>query len=384
MNPGGRLNQPSRYQQPPRKTRGGIPSGWSGPEPSPAVESRRDRVVSIFERALAGPVYDANQQAWDEALRTLNLRPCYQPAVVKVLSENRWRSKDNPRAYVATAAARAGLSMKLLDFPEREFRRVQASDVSESRATTLHSISPIHGPDIIENACGGGIYERTATGAIRWVDGDDGDYRQIPSWLQRGDETDAVDWETVAVYAAQKPRMACRLAKALIQRFEFRTGRPEAIRRAKSKQEASELEAAWKWIDRCWADRITPLFRMEAPPRRLTASDIEGFPILVDSVSLRLDTHIQWDGATLALVREGITPYADGSVPAYGIDADSREEAVQILCELAEDGAFPEMFHVWSQVSGPAPRPSEISVPDVSSILSHGNVPELDAETHVL
>lgn len=77
MNLGGSPSKPSRYQQPPRKTRGGIPSGWSRPEPSPAVESRRDQVASLFERALAGPIYDANRQAWDEVLALLNLRPCY-------------------------------------------------------------------------------------------------------------------------------------------------------------------------------------------------------------------------------------------------------------------------------------------------------------------
>jgi hypothetical protein len=351
MNPGGGLNQPSRYQQPPRKTRGAIPLGWSRPEPSQVIEFKPDRVVSLFERALAGVVYDENRQVWDELLNTLNLKTCYQPAIARVLSEGRWRNKQNPRAYVATAAARAALSMNLLDFNERGFRRIQSSDVSDNRPTTRQSISPIDGPDIIENACGGGIYERTPTGAMRWVPGDDDDYREIQRWLQRGEEYDSVDWETVAAYAVQKPRMACSLARALIQRFEFQTGRPEAAARAESKQEASELEAAWKWIDRNWAERIAPLFRMETPQRQLTPSDLERFPFLVDDVSLRLDTYVQWDGSTLALVRKGLTPDSHGLIPAYGIDASSFEGALRELCNLAAevalDGDQLGLFHRW-------------------------------------
>ncbi|MCE5306804.1 MAG: hypothetical protein LLG20_04110 [Acidobacteriales bacterium] len=298
-----------------------------------------------------------NRQAWDEVLALLNLRTCYQPAVAKVLSEQRWRDTKNPRAYVATAAARAALSMKLLDFTDREFRRVQASDISDRTVTTHQSISPLNGPDIIEDACGGNIYERTSGGALRWVPGDDGDYREIQPWLQRGEEYDSVDWETVAAYAVQKPRMACNLARALIERFEFRTGRPEAVARADGKLAGAELEAAWKWIDRNWTERIAPLFRMETPPRRLTPSDVERFPFLIDEVSIRLDTYIQWDGSTLALVRKGLTPASDGLMPAYGIDASSFEGALRELCnlaaEVAVDGDPLGLFHCWP-CDGPA------------------------------
>jgi hypothetical protein len=348
MNPGGGLNQPSRYQQPPRKTRGAIPLGWSRPEPSQVIEFKPDRVVSLFERALAGVVYDENRQVWDELLNTLNLKTCYQPAIARVLSEGRWRNKQNPRAYVATAAARAALSMNLLDFNERGFRRIQSSDVSDNRPTTRQSISPIDGPDIIENACGGGIYERTPTGAMRWVDGGDDDYREIPPWLRRGDEYDTVDWETVAVYAVHKPRMAYNLARAL-------TGMATGPR--PTEHENHEIEAGRKWIDRNRQARIVPLFQMEKPPRELTALDLEAFPMLSSRVSLRVDTYLQWDGSLLAMVRMGLTPASDGSTPAYWLEADSLEEAVGLLCAVADEVDGPrELFHIWPIETGTSPK----------------------------
>jgi hypothetical protein len=248
--------------------------------------------------------------------------------------------------------------MQLPDFIDREFRRTPYSD---NRPTALQSISPVNGPDIIENECGGGIYERTPTGAIRYVDSYDDYIREFPEWLRRGDENDCVDWETVAVYAAQKPRMAPALAEALILRFEDRIGRPAAIAAAHSAEKVHEIEAAWKWIDRNSESRLAPICRMAKAPRQLTAEDIVPFPMLAAGVSLRLDTHVQWDGSVLALARKGLTPSVDGTIPAYGLDAGSLEEAVQRLCNLAADlagggrrwtgcpsvGDVPGLFHVW-------------------------------------
>src|SRR5215469_9556654 len=81
----------------------------------------RSGFTSLFEQAIQAPHYDTKKNVWDEVLRVLNLSVRYQPAIVKVLQEGRWREKANPRAYVATAAARAALGMKLLNFREKEF-----------------------------------------------------------------------------------------------------------------------------------------------------------------------------------------------------------------------------------------------------------------------
>jgi hypothetical protein len=300
-------------------------------------------VASLFERALAGPTYDANQQAWDEVLGTLNLRPCYQPAVVKVLSEGRWRNKENPRAYVATAAAQQALAMRLPDFSDTKFRRVSGDESgfdSGEQATRRQSISPPRYdrdgelmPDIVEGAAD--VADPPSVS------------EHIPEWLQRGEEYDAVDWETVAVHAAQKPRMAPVLAATLISRCAVGIGRPKAVATALDPGRAREIEAAWKWIDRNWASKIAPLFQKADAPRQLTASDIERFPLLVEGVSLRVDTYVQWDGSTLALVRKGLTPTSDGLIPAYRIDANSIDAAVQILRDWAAEGEPAELFHVW-------------------------------------
>jgi hypothetical protein len=261
MNLSGSPSKPSRYQQPPRKARGGIPSGWSKPDLTEAAQVQQVSLTSAFERALANPVYDQNSASWDEVLRTLNLRTCYQPAVARVLSEGRWRNTDNPKAYVARAAANQALSMRLPDFTDRTFRRVSGEEKafdSGDQATRRQSISsPRYDkdgelmPDVVEGAADVGDPPSA--------------WERIPVWLQRDEEADAVDWHKVAQYAARKPGMAPALGKALGLRAAG-ISRPRAAAMAKSNAEAREIESAWKWIDREWDSRIAPLFHREKPP----------------------------------------------------------------------------------------------------------------------
>jgi hypothetical protein len=90
--------------------------------------------------------------------------------------------------------------------------------------------------------------------------------QQIPQWLQKRGEHDAVNWEIVAQYVALKPRMVRALARALRLRFEDRITKRAALEQTANLKEAREIENAWKWIDRCWKTRIAPLFQMEQPP----------------------------------------------------------------------------------------------------------------------
>jgi hypothetical protein len=228
-----------------------------------------------------------------------------------------------------------------------------ASD--EPNSDTGRRIDSAAGFDL-EEWGGGGIYERTASGAMRYVEADDGDYREIPGWLQRGEEADAVDWETVAAYAALKPRMACRLARVLVMR-QLGIGRPEAVSRAKTDQEASAIEAAWKWLDRNFDDRIVPLFKMVDPPRSLAAKDIASFPLLAPGVSLRVDLQPHWDGNRLFLVRAGVLPDGDGTFPVCCVEADSEAAAMDMLRLDAADGDEDEdsdIFHFWPIGTGAA------------------------------
>jgi hypothetical protein len=177
-----------------------------------------------------------------------------------------------------------------------------------------------------------------------------------------------VDWETVAVYAVQKPEMARRVAKSLILRFDERIGRPAAVERARNAGEAQEIEAAWKWVDRYFDSRIVPLFRIEQPPHeceppfeskialyRVTDTVVQvepGFTQLSDQATLRLDMLCQWDGTTLVLCRRGLTSAEDGTIPAgYYLDAATLEDALEDLAAAAADGEWSEVFHHWSAPS---------------------------------
>jgi hypothetical protein len=56
------------------------------------------------------------------------------------------------------------------------------------------------------------------------------------------------------------------LARALELRFEKKMSRDAAVQAAQMINARGEIEAAWKWIDRNWRDRIAPLFQLEYPP----------------------------------------------------------------------------------------------------------------------
>jgi hypothetical protein len=226
-----------------------------------------DDVIAAFERVSGKPVYDDCPQAWDEVLRILNLRLIYQLAVAKVLAEGRWRNAQNPRAYVARAAAIQGYRMQLPDFTDREFRRKTSStiDTSDIRISCHEDDEASHDP--IENASANGVYRRTSSGAMTFINGDDDypDDYQIPEWLQRDDDHTAVDWAKVAKCVARKPHMIPMLARALELRAQG-VSRPRAVDIARNKREACAIEAAWRWLDREFQRLIVPLFRLQEPP----------------------------------------------------------------------------------------------------------------------
>ncbi len=310
-------------------------------------------VITVLE-AAAETTYDINPGVWDQALRALKLDSRYQPAVAKVLRQGRWRTAANPLAYVATAAVRSAHRDRLPDYTDRAFRRVASDEPNSDVGTAADSAAGFN----IDEWGPGRVYVRTPTGGLTSEGDDDDDSLEIPQWLQRGDEYDAVDWETVAAYAVLKPRMACDLARALIARLDLRLGRPEAVSRAASATEAAAIEAAWKWIDRNAQSRITLLFQMTAPPRSLAAADIASFPPVAPGVSLRVDILSQWDGQALILARAGLVP-SDGGIPAFYCEADSEASALRAA---ASDEEAAEYFHFWQIEPGSetvnASRPS--------------------------
>ena len=110
-----------RYQKRKRIESATIPYGWTL-----GSETSRDAVLALFKTASARLIYDGNEPVWDPILELLRLPLCYQPAIAKVLSENRWQQAQNPKGYVASAASRMALAMCLPDFTDHEFRRVES------------------------------------------------------------------------------------------------------------------------------------------------------------------------------------------------------------------------------------------------------------------
>lgn len=245
-----------------------VPSGWNQ---QGGIEAGHQLVAVLFRVAIAHPMYDGNEFAWDPILELLNLPLCYQPAIAQVLSEGRWRGKQNPKAYVATAAYRQGLRMKLKQFKDPGFKRVAGSR-SPMDCDCDHSIDPPAdrwGDERISD--GDGIDYHEGSGQRRNGKGhglpifgtNDFDRTHIPKWLQHQEEPDRIDWSIVAKYAALKPSMVPALALTLDLRIHENLSRDEAVR-ATGRQK--ELEASWKWIDRNWETRIVPVLRMKHCP----------------------------------------------------------------------------------------------------------------------
>ena len=92
-----------------RRKQNAVPLGWQS---SPPVKAAPSDPCALFE-SVATVHYDESPADWDRALKALNLRLCYQPAVAEVLQQGRWRTAMNPGAYIATAAYRRALALKL-------------------------------------------------------------------------------------------------------------------------------------------------------------------------------------------------------------------------------------------------------------------------------
>jgi hypothetical protein len=228
-------------------------------------------------------------------VEVLSLPGCYVPAAQKILRQGAWRrhtgGSQNPIGYVKTATEREGLRMGLATHRhDRSEPRVPTKDQPqrrqlESRTEELRfdhvdkrrghvDLAVPQGMtfsdyiDRLQGASSQGMLTKTRRGTWHQGSAERDDYprRWIPDWLQRDGESDAVDWETVAKYAAQKVYMVPSLAKVLRLRLQQRIGRPAAMRAASSPREAREIEAAWKWIDRYACTRIAPLFRLSEPP----------------------------------------------------------------------------------------------------------------------
>ncbi len=186
-----------------------------------------DSAIALFESVSRTPNYDENRTEWDRLLRFLHLDLCYQPAVAKVLAQNRWRTVRNPRAYVATAAVRQGRAMRLPDYLDSGFKVIRDGSSDPDKDQGIDVAVDANGNDrstCKQERCDNKVH------AIAMKEGwDDGDGPNIPRWLQRDGEYDAFDWETVARYAALKPSMVRALALTMKLRYEDNLTREQAV-----------------------------------------------------------------------------------------------------------------------------------------------------------
>ena len=238
----------------------------------------KQMVIALFDSVSATPNYEANRVEWDRVIELLDFKLNCQPAIAKVLGQDRWRTARNPKGYVARAAWIQAQSMRLLG-PGYVDSDLQGKKLKVIRGERLEA-DKSHGMDLAVDENGDdrltshqerwdtAVHKITMKGVvfngIPLSDRYDKVGPIIPRWLQRPNDGDAYNWETVARYAATKPCMVPALALALQLRFERSLPREQAI--SWGRVFGQNVEAAWKWIDRNGKDRIAPLLRMEQAP----------------------------------------------------------------------------------------------------------------------
>ncbi len=306
---------------------------------------------------------------------------------------------DAVRALLA-ASQKQGEASGLFDVPDD----LRFNALDRRRGHVALPVSPNEDPEVCIDRFSQrfeGMLVQTETGA--WHQGgyqplnDEG--IEIPGWLQRDGERDAVNWEAVAQHVVRKPKMVPAVARVLELRATG-VSRPRAVAGAKSREESREIESAWKWVDREWDGRIVPLFRKEKPPgvtgpengalpvktiralrgfvapgqalsqiseRRSPKSDLTPAPsiekrdrlrLLTESVGLREEVRVAWNGRSLSLTIDGPDRWTRRGL---AIETDTLDEAIDALREIAEDGSVPELFHAPSSTCSQMSqnRPSE-------------------------
>jgi hypothetical protein len=220
-------------------------------------------MFEVFSEAQTKPNFATNEELWIALLNKLNLPLTHQPAIARVLSENRWRTAANPKAYVATAAYLEAKRLRLVGGEIPDIKRVELSDAQWDGKNHEDLDMPSR-EERLEN-----FLHRTTgscTGRANCpVDQDI--FQRVPQWLQ-GSTPWEIDWQTVAQHAVVKTSMQSSVARVLRMRFSDGLSRDKAVLTAKTVEAARTIEAAWKWIDRNLTERIKPLFYLDFPPKR--------------------------------------------------------------------------------------------------------------------
>jgi len=248
---------------------------------------RRSRTdpIAILNR-VAGRSYERNRNAWDRAMHLLNLPTKYQVAVAEVLRDGRWRTADNPKAYVAKAACNTMLHLGLADMVDRAMgvRRIRSNC---SEPVVNDSMFPRRFNDSGEEVNFLEFYDESPDPPDDTSDDLRGEIRaSVPPWLRykgrpfvcqgftfppskhptwaRDNESSylqlgldllfeeplGIDWDLVTRMAVRKAVIRPAVAAVLSYSLDYGVSRTEAIRRARSSEAKAAIDAAWKWVNR--------------------------------------------------------------------------------------------------------------------------------------
>ena len=90
------------------------------------VNLDRTQWLALFDAASQQPGSELNDE-WEWLLDSLGLSKDHYLAVLKTLQEGRWRTAENPKAYVKTVAKRVALKMDLCAEPKGFLELVEVS-----------------------------------------------------------------------------------------------------------------------------------------------------------------------------------------------------------------------------------------------------------------
>jgi hypothetical protein len=220
--------------------------------------------LSLLREAEHLPIHGCDEQWVHLVTKVLCLPDCYVPALQKVIGQNRWQRQPNPIGYVKTATIREAMKMGLaMDRYKPDEPRVATKDrppVGDQEPAPV-GLAPLPSkPDGVDSREDHLDNLRAAAG--EYASQPDID-RPVPQWLCMPDGR-AVDWDTVAHHAVQKPYMAASVGKALkLRAVGFSCA--DVPRLAATRKEAQELKNALQWIDRNRA-LIASLFQLDKPP----------------------------------------------------------------------------------------------------------------------
>lgn len=243
--------------------------------------------------ACKGKRYEDDSERWGKLLKLLGIPLREQGILSRMIGEGRFAKADNPQSYLAMATRRQAKNLNLYsdDRAKCELRGAKEEEVGpiSQLSWAVKSKKSSGGPKFLE--------ARSHDEFIEMADfhyGADGFHEDkliefVPEWmLVEGEDAElledlgfgkSIDWAKVAALSVSKPAMADLVGYVLACRYRGGQTRRMVMTGGCKSYRATQVQSAWKWIDRNWATRIVPLFHMRKQPRSLPVEKKESKPI---------------------------------------------------------------------------------------------------------